>query len=322
MTNRLAYLTVGVIASAASFVASGGLSAFENAPASSEELRELEEISASTARLRAATDRLDQSSNPFRTVRWLIGTPDLRIDLDDDVREGDRVQFQLEKVHGVTGAVSRRVHEAEVSTDNPAVCQVHPRTNAGSGESFFTLVATRPEECTIRASLRVADGVIRAVNTFTVQAQDQTSDQTPVDNFASEDEVSDDEVLLIRSDGSQVGVGEGDFESATEPESVTVVRTSHSVEAGFGIWNGPTVGDSVLMTQNYFYVWTSSNRSQPVTLISNSPEVCSLGSEIGGDANRVLVALVNTGTCTITASHPGDNAYEPASETVSVTVTD
>ena len=61
-----------------------------------------------------------------------------------------------------------------------------------------------------------------------------------------------------------------------------------------------------------------------LTVVSDTPSTCALQqvTRVDGYKNRfnATFALVGTGDCSITASYPGDNTYEPATTTESITV--
>ena len=115
------------------------------------------------------------------------------------------------------------------------------------------------------------------------------------------------------------------YEPATVTTTITVVKKALTITA-YDIYPGGTSG-SVDMERGTISQTFNLSAANPIelTVVSDTPSTCALQqvTRVDGYKNRfnATFTLVGTGDCSITASYPGDNTYEPASVTTTITVT-
>ena len=298
------------------FAISGGVTALrQGTPVTEDETIILSEFQNSVDRLKAATRRLRAVRVPDRARRWLVGTPTIRIDLGDHVEAGEHLGFRVIALHGITGKASESPVQPTVTTSDSDLCEVHEGAYGTNPiASQFTLEAKAPGACTVFASLHIAGDLIVEADPVALSI---TTPAPPEETLAPE-------VALTRSDGSQVSTTNPSESSPAEAESPSASKATHSITGAHFSGTGTDAPNSIAMTAGNPTVSFNSSRSLALTLTTLTPDVCSLKSNgtKRGSWSEAGIDVHNPGTCTITASHPGDATYEAASSSVSATVTE
>ena len=297
------------------FAISGGVTALrQGTPVTEDETIALNEFQNSVDRLKAATRSLRAVRVPDRAQRWLVGTPTIRIDLGDHIDAGEHLGFRVIALHGATGKASTRPFQPTVTTSDSDLCEVHKGAyGTNNVPSLFTLEAKAPGTCLVFASLDIAG--------------DLTVDADPValsiTTPAPLEETLAPEVTLTSSDGSQMSTPNPVDSSPTDEAPPAAKRTEHSIYDGIFRDGAANMSDTIKMSSRNPTVAFTSSHSLDLTLTSSTPAVCSIpsGGSRSGRATYSELELHQEGQCTVTASHPGDATYEPASTTLSITVT-
>ena len=170
-----------------------------------------------------------------------------------------------------------------------------------------------------------------------VQALDQQREELLEDAKLTSSTKTELTRLLRQLDRLRIQSGMGSLSTTTSGNSAaaTTVVTTVVPKTALEItersyFSGPggfMFNDSVDMEQGTISTIYTLSADTPIEpdVTSNTPSTCTVAAltPLDGSLNqyRATLTLVGTGDCSITVSYPGDNTYEPATITTTITVT-